>query len=182
MAPRPPTVDEHCHKDCRDEVERVNTPETPDQPQDKQENPVKAELQRKDTKNRKRNERQTILPYVSEKGSQAKVRKLLVSELEKDNDLPQSNPVTREETAEELFYKDRLRRKNPVLKQTTLSKISTIENQDKVRKLTISDLVEESDLTQSTPETIEEEQGEQFYEECLEGDENLKRRGTQQYT
>ena len=54
MAPKPPNIDEHCHKDCRDEVERINTPGTPDQPQDKQENPVKAVLQKKDNKKRKR--------------------------------------------------------------------------------------------------------------------------------
>ena len=59
------------------------------------ENPSHTELQGMSNKKRKKNERETALHYVSKKGTQAKVRKLLVSELREDNDLPQSNLVTK---------------------------------------------------------------------------------------
>ena len=128
LATRPPTEEEKFHKD-----------ENPDQTRD---TPVRTEVQKRDAnKKRKRNEKQTIIPYLCGRGTQAKVRKLLVSDLEEGNDLPKSNPATKKETAEELLYKDCLKRRNPVTKQTDLGRKGTVENQDEVRKLTISDLV-----------------------------------------
>ena len=150
LATRPPTEEEKFQKD-----------ENPDQTRD---TPVRTEVQKRDAnKKRKRNEKQTIIPYLCGRGTQAKVRKLFVSDLEEGNDLPQSNPATKKETAEELLYKDCLKRRNPVTKQTDLGR---------------KDLVKESDLPHSIPETRAERESEQVYEGCLEGRENSKKEGS----
>ena len=137
---------------------------------------LQTRIQGTSNKKRKRIEKQTTLTYVSKKENQAKVRRLIVSDLVKEHDLPQSTPAANKETGEEPFHKDSLVEENLDINVTSSSdsfrwkkralktalKSSTYtgekkENKAKVGRLSVSEFTEER----------EETEDEQFHKDCL---------------